>query len=151
MAMGDAQAVICATGFSGWNVTQVGSVDEEGTKALVDAAKVRCGARVCVAQLHTAIALGKRCCNVLLLQSLGMKKFILVSSLLTNAKAVGQENNANYKFLNLFGGVREPCVCPCAGTRLHVLACQDCAPLFLGRRRSWTTSWLRSDTCARPA
>jgi len=75
-AMEDAQAVICATGFSGVNVTKVGSVDEQGTKNLVDAAKAK-----------------------------GISKFVLISSLLTNAKAVGQEDNPNYKFLNLFGGV----------------------------------------------
>lgn len=34
----------------------------------------------------------------------GMKKFVLLTSLLTNAKAIGQENNPNYKFLNAFGG-----------------------------------------------
>jgi len=35
--MEDADAVICATGSSGFNV---GAVDEQGTKNLVDAAKV---------------------------------------------------------------------------------------------------------------
>lgn len=34
----------------------------------------------------------------------GVKKFVLLTSLLTNAKAVGQSDNPNYKFLNLFGG-----------------------------------------------
>jgi len=38
--MEDAQAVICATGFSGINVMNVASVDEQGTINLVDAAKV---------------------------------------------------------------------------------------------------------------
>lgn len=33
--------------------------------------------------------------------------FVLVSSLLTNAKAVGQQNNPNYIILQLFGGVLE--------------------------------------------
>lgn len=51
-------------------------VDEIGTKALVDAATSR-----------------------------GVAKFILVSSLLTNAPAIGQKDNPNYKFLNIFGGV----------------------------------------------
>ena len=35
----------------------------------------------------------------------GVTKFVLLSSLLTNARAVGQESNPNYKFLNLLGGV----------------------------------------------
>ncbi|EFJ47453.1 hypothetical protein VOLCADRAFT_105164 [Volvox carteri f. nagariensis] len=35
----------------------------------------------------------------------GVNKFVLVSSLLTNAAAVGQATNLNYLFLNLFGGV----------------------------------------------
>lgn len=39
-------------------------------------------------------------------QAKGISKFVLVSSLLTNAKAIGQQDNPNYKFLNLFGGVR---------------------------------------------
>lgn len=34
-----------------------------------------------------------------------MSKLVLMTSLLTNARAVGQENNSNFKFLNLFGGV----------------------------------------------
>ncbi|KAJ9517398.1 hypothetical protein QJQ45_016766 [Haematococcus lacustris] len=75
-ALGDAQAVICATGYTGFNPQGFGRVDETGTKALVDAAKAR-----------------------------GVAKFVLVSSLLTNAQAVGQADNPNYKFLNLFGQV----------------------------------------------
>jgi hypothetical protein len=35
----------------------------------------------------------------------GVKSFILLSSLLTNAAAAGQQDNPNYKFLNLFGSV----------------------------------------------
>eukprot|EP00775_Hariotina_reticulata_P003818 gene3818-4076_t len=77
-ALGDADAVICATGYSGFNPAAVGSVDELGTIHLVDAAKAR-----------------------------GVKSFILLSSLLTNAAAVGQQDNPHYKFLNLFGGVLE--------------------------------------------
>lgn len=34
-----------------------------------------------------------------------MKAFVLQTSLLTNATAVGQKDNSNYKFLNFFGGV----------------------------------------------
>ncbi|KAF6252548.1 pyridine nucleotide binding protein [Scenedesmus sp. NREL 46B-D3] len=40
-AIGDAQAVICATGFSGLNPLNVGAVDEKGTINLVNAAKAR--------------------------------------------------------------------------------------------------------------
>jgi len=75
-AIGDAQAVICATGYTGFSPSGFGAVDETGTKALVDAAKAK-----------------------------GVAKFVLVSSLLTNAPAVGQSENPNYKFLNLFGQV----------------------------------------------
>ncbi len=39
----------------------------------------------------------------------GVKKFVLLTSLLTNAKAIGQQDNPNYKFLNAFGG-GESCV-----------------------------------------
>lgn len=35
----------------------------------------------------------------------GVKAFIFQTSLLTNARAVGQKDNPNYKLLNLFGGV----------------------------------------------
>jgi hypothetical protein len=35
----------------------------------------------------------------------GVQAFVLQTSLLTNAAAVGQKNNPNYKLLNLFGGV----------------------------------------------
>jgi hypothetical protein len=31
----------------------------------------------------------------------GVKKFVLLTSLLTNAKAIGQGDNPNYKFLNV--------------------------------------------------
>jgi nucleoside-diphosphate-sugar epimerase len=51
-------------------------VSLQGTKNLVDAAKAA-----------------------------GVTKFVLLSSLLTNAPAVGQADNPNYKFLNIFGGV----------------------------------------------
>lgn len=50
----------------------------QGTKNLVDAAKMA-----------------------------GVGSFVLVSSLLTNAKAVGQGSNPNYVVLQLFGGVLE--------------------------------------------
>jgi hypothetical protein len=35
----------------------------------------------------------------------GVSTFVLLSSLLTNAAAVGQKDNPNYKLLNLLGGV----------------------------------------------
>ncbi|KXZ53377.1 hypothetical protein GPECTOR_7g1273 [Gonium pectorale] len=76
-AIGDAQAVMCATGAAGFGSNGSKTVDEQGTISLVDAA-LRSG----------------RCA-----------KFVLVSSLLTNAAAVGQAANPNYLFLNLFGGV----------------------------------------------
>ncbi|KAG2446883.1 hypothetical protein HYH02_008039 [Chlamydomonas schloesseri] len=76
-AIGGAQAVVCATGAVGFGANGAGAVDEKGTQKLVDAA-LRAG---------------------------GVTKFVLVSSLLTNAAAVGQSNNPNYRFLNLFGGV----------------------------------------------
>lgn len=37
----------------------------------------------------------------------GVRRFVLVTSLLTNAREVGQADNPNFKFLNLFGGERE--------------------------------------------
>eukprot|EP00199_Chlamydomonas_sp_CCMP681_P002550 CAMPEP_0119104740 /NCGR_PEP_ID=MMETSP1180-20130426/2876_1 /TAXON_ID=3052 ORGANISM="Chlamydomonas cf sp, Strain CCMP681" /NCGR_SAMPLE_ID=MMETSP1180 /ASSEMBLY_ACC=CAM_ASM_000741 /LENGTH=320 /DNA_ID=CAMNT_0007089573 /DNA_START=39 /DNA_END=1001 /DNA_ORIENTATION=- len=75
-AIGGAQAVICATGYTGFNPGGFAQVDEVGSKNLVDAAKAK-----------------------------GVVKFVFVSSLLTNARANGQAENPNYKFLNLFGGV----------------------------------------------
>ena len=35
----------------------------------------------------------------------GVKKFVLMSSLLTNGRAAGQGANPNFVILNLFGGV----------------------------------------------
>ena len=35
----------------------------------------------------------------------GVRRFVLVSSILTNARAVGQENDANFQIINTFGGV----------------------------------------------
>ncbi|KAK9794319.1 hypothetical protein WJX73_007264 [Symbiochloris irregularis] len=64
-AIGSADAVICATGYSG-----------RGTINLVDAAKQR-----------------------------GVSKFVLMSSLLTNGKAIGQGLNPTFLLLNIFGGV----------------------------------------------
>jgi len=75
-ALSGSQAVICATGYSGFNPGGSVKIDEKGVANLVDAAKAS-----------------------------GVTKFVLLSSLLTNARAVGQESNPNYKFLNLLGGV----------------------------------------------
>jgi nucleoside-diphosphate-sugar epimerase len=78
--MAGCEAVICAIG--GGAITpfdkRAKEVDNKGTRNLVDAAKL---AKV--------------------------KSFVYVSSLLTNAKAVGQEKNPNYTVLQLFGGVLE--------------------------------------------
>lgn len=76
-AFGDAQAVVIATGYNNvFNPKGFGDVDETGNRNLVDAAVAK-----------------------------GVSKLVLCSSLLTNGKAVGQADNANFKFLNLFGGV----------------------------------------------
>lgn len=69
-AIGDAQAVIIATGYGGFNPKGFGDVDETGTRNLVDAAVAA-----------------------------GVSKLVMCSSLLTNAPAMGQAENPNYKFL----------------------------------------------------
>ena len=74
-------AVICATGFTpsfNFKKDNPAKVDHEGTDNLV----------------AVATAPGS-----------SVKRFVLVTSLLTNAKAAGQGNNDNYKFLNALGGV----------------------------------------------
>lgn len=76
-AIGEVDAVVCATGFRpSPDLNGVFKVENLGTKNLVDASKAA-----------------------------GACKFVLISSLLTNAQAVGQKDNPNYKFLNYFGGV----------------------------------------------
>ena len=80
-AMAGASAVVCATGFTpslNFKKDNPAKVDHVGTDNLVAAATAE-GASV--------------------------KRFVLVTSLLTNAKAAGQANNDNYKFLNALGGV----------------------------------------------
>jgi uncharacterized protein YbjT (DUF2867 family) len=80
-AMSGVSAVVCATGFTpSFNIKRdnPAKVDHEGTDNLVAA----------------ATAPGS-----------DVKKFVLVTSLLTNAKAAGQKDNDNYKFLNALGGV----------------------------------------------
>ena len=70
-AIGDADAVVCATGFTpsfNFGKDSAKMVDGVGTRALVDAAK-----------------------------KAGVKRFVLVTSLLTNAPAVGQSENPNYQ------------------------------------------------------
>ncbi|KAI5331950.1 hypothetical protein L3X38_022077 [Prunus dulcis] len=71
----DSEAVICATGCrSGWDLYAPWKVDNLGTVNLVDACR-----------------------------KLGVKRFILVSSLLVNGAAMGQILNPAYIFLNVFG------------------------------------------------
>eukprot|EP00850_Spirogloea_muscicola_P012519 SM000081S22653 [mRNA] locus=s81:329924:331177:- [translate_table: standard] len=74
-ALGNADAVVCATGFApGLDLTSAWRVDNYGTVHLADACKRR-----------------------------GIRKLVLVSSLLTNAPAWGQAFNTTYIGLNLFG------------------------------------------------
>lgn len=72
--------LICATGFVPGNPFEmskaVQAVDRDGTIKLVDAAK-----------------------------KAGIQKFVLVSSILTNGRAIGQENNPGFIITNAFGGV----------------------------------------------
>jgi len=75
-AMKGADAVICAIGSGGFSPKGPKTVDYGGTVNLVDAAK-----------------------------QAGVKKFVLMSSLLTNGRAAGQGTNPNFVVLNLFGGV----------------------------------------------
>ena len=80
-AMQGCTAVICATVFTpsfNFKKDNPAKVDHEGTDNLV----------------AVATAPGS-----------SVKRFVLVTSLLTNAKAAGQGNNDNYKFLNALGGV----------------------------------------------
>ncbi|KAJ6792029.1 3-beta hydroxysteroid dehydrogenase/isomerase [Iris pallida] len=74
-AIGDAEAVICATGFRySWDVFAPWKVDYFGTVNLVEA------------------------CS-----KLGVKRFIHVSSILVNGAAMGQILNPAYVVLNAFG------------------------------------------------
>jgi uncharacterized protein YbjT (DUF2867 family) len=73
---GKVDAVVCATGYVGFNPSGFGEVDETGSLNLIAAAK-----------------------------EAKVDRFVLLTSLLTNAPAVGQADNPNYKFLNLFGAV----------------------------------------------
>ncbi|XP_052312874.1 uncharacterized protein At2g34460, chloroplastic isoform X2 [Populus trichocarpa] len=71
----DSEAVICATGFRpGWNLFAPWKVDNLGTVNLVEACR-----------------------------KLGVKRFILISSILVNGAAMGQILNPAYIFLNVFG------------------------------------------------
>lgn len=74
-AIGGADAVVSALGYSGFNPKGFKDVDLTGNENLIEGAK-----------------------------KAGVSKFVLLTSLLTNAKASGQADNPNYKFLNLFGG-----------------------------------------------
>ncbi|KAF9672551.1 hypothetical protein SADUNF_Sadunf11G0054000 [Salix dunnii] len=74
-AIGDSEAVICATGFRpGWNLFTPWKVENLGTVNLVEACR-----------------------------KLGVKRFILISSILVNGAAMGQALNPAYLFLNIFG------------------------------------------------
>mmetsp|Transcript_6307 Transcript_6307/g.23679 ORF Transcript_6307/g.23679 Transcript_6307/m.23679 type:complete len:344 (+) Transcript_6307:82-1113(+) len=74
-----AKLVICAMGFVPGNPFEMNklakAVDNEGTIKLVDAAK-----------------------------KAGVQRFILVSSILTNGRAIGQESNPGFVITNAFGG-----------------------------------------------
>merc|ERR1712046_253024 len=78
--MQGADSLIIATGFIPGNVFELSkeahAVDNLGTVALVDAAK-----------------------------KAGVKKVVLVTSILTNARAWGKENSPGFLATNVFGGV----------------------------------------------
>ena len=81
--MAGASAVVCCTGFTpslNFKKDNPAKVDHVGTDNLVAAA---------------GNAKGEG----------SVKKFVLVTSLWTNARAAGQADNDNYKFLNALGGV----------------------------------------------
>ncbi|XP_068666908.1 uncharacterized protein At2g34460, chloroplastic isoform X2 [Aristolochia californica] len=74
-AIGDAEAVVCATGFRpSWDLTAPWKVDNFGTVNLVEACR-----------------------------KIGVNRFILISSILANGAAMGQILNPAYIFLNVFG------------------------------------------------
>ncbi|KAH0449862.1 hypothetical protein IEQ34_020554 [Dendrobium chrysotoxum] len=74
-AIGDAEAVVCATGFQpSFDVFAPWKVDNFGTVNLVEACR-----------------------------KIGVKRFVLVSSILVNGAAMGQLLNPAYIVLNLFG------------------------------------------------
>ncbi|KAH7658383.1 putative dehydrogenase protein [Dioscorea alata] len=74
-AIGDAEAVICSTGFRySWDIFAPWKVDNFGTVNLVEACR-----------------------------KIGVKRFILISSILVNGAAMGQFLNPAYVFLNAFG------------------------------------------------
>ena len=79
-SLAGADAVVCCTGFVPGNPFQMAkvahAVDNLGTKSLVAAA-----------------------------QAAGVKKFVLVSSILTNGRAWGQANSPGFQITNAFGGV----------------------------------------------
>lgn len=79
-ALSGTKLLICATGFVPGNPFEMSkaakAVDKEGTIRLVDAAK-----------------------------KAGVEKFVLISSILTNGRAIGQENNPGFVITNAFGGI----------------------------------------------
>jgi len=79
-AISGADTVVCVTGFVPSNPLAMKKaahqVDNEGTIRLIDAAK-----------------------------EAGVSKFVLISSILTNGRAIGQETNPGFVITNAFGGV----------------------------------------------
>mmetsp|Transcript_9039 Transcript_9039/g.16582 ORF Transcript_9039/g.16582 Transcript_9039/m.16582 type:complete len:361 (+) Transcript_9039:77-1159(+) len=79
-AIKGADAVVCVTGFVPGNPFSMNkaahAVDNEGTIKLIDSAK-----------------------------EAGVSKFVLVSSILTNGRAWGQQDRPGFKITNAFGGV----------------------------------------------
>ncbi|XP_010904873.1 uncharacterized protein At2g34460, chloroplastic [Elaeis guineensis] len=74
-AIGDAEAVVCATGFRpSWDIFAPWKVDNFGTVNLVEACR-----------------------------KIGVNRFILISSILVNGAAMGQVFNPAYIVLNVFG------------------------------------------------
>ncbi|KAB5534294.1 hypothetical protein DKX38_017380 [Salix brachista] len=99
----DSEAVICATGFRpGWDLFAPWKVEISGCRFLNVSHYHGCGIerqqQLCqhVDNLGT-VNLVEAC------RKLGVKRFILISSILVNGAAMGQILNPAYIFLNIFG------------------------------------------------